>query len=181
MTTAPPVHDGPRDAAHGPCPRVAAALVAVLVVLLVLLTLLVVAVSDAAARAHRDQAVLVAAREQVLDLVNINPATAQASFDRALAASTGEWKQRLVATGSGLTEVVTQARVDSRAAISEAGLESADDDRAKVLVTAALVVGNAQAPAAAPRALRFLLGLERADDGGERDGTWLVSNLEIAP
>lgn len=167
----------PRGAPPAPAPPtregwLAAGLALLLVLLLAVAAVLIVLDQQASSRAERDQAVTVAARDEVLALLNINPGNAQQSFDRAITGATGSWKQQLVQSGGALTGAISGAQLNVRASVTESGVSSVDDERAAVLVVAQMFVGNASGPAAAPRPFRARLELERTDQG------WLVSSLE---
>jgi Mce-associated membrane protein len=152
---------------------IASVLVVATVVLLAAAAVFIALDIRASDRADRDRAVLVASREEVLALVNVNPQNATPSFDRAITGATGAWKQQLVQSGGALTGTVNQAQLNVRAAVTEAGITQADDDHATTVLALQLFVGNAEGPPQAPRPLRVRLNLDHEGD------SWLVSSLEF--
>jgi len=123
----------------------------------------------------RDQALLGAARQTVSDLLTVDQANPQASLDRLMRAATGEFTQQLVSESDIFTQAITGSKVSSTGSISAAGIRTATDDDAWVLVTAASVVHNSQAPGGQPRQYRILLELRHEGPA------WLVSKLDFLP
>jgi Mce-associated membrane protein len=121
----------------------------------------------------RDTAVTVAARNQVLALLTLNPDSVQSSLDAVLAGATGGWRQQFAGEADRFTQVVHTGQVRAQATISSSAIQKADDQRATVLVSANAMIQNAESPQGYLGAYRVLLDLEI------QGGRWLVSNLEF--
>lgn len=150
--------------------RVLAAAV-VLLALVVVGVVVLVTHLQAVARADRDRAVVDRSRSQVLDLVGVDPVGARAAFGRAIDGSTGEWRRRLEANEAALVDAVTASGVTSRAVVDGVVVQSIDDERAQVLVSATVATGTAGAPPGIPRPLRAVVALADVDD------RWLVTDV----
>jgi Mce-associated membrane protein len=121
----------------------------------------------------RDTAVTVAARNQVLALLTLDPENVQSSLDTVLAGATGGWRQQFAGQADRFTQVVHNGQVRAQATISSSGIQKADDQRATVLVSANAMIKNTDSPDGYLGVYRVLLDLE------VQDGRWLVSNLEF--
>lgn len=122
---------------------------------------------------QRDAAITVAAREEVLALLTLSPDSVQASLDRVLGGSTGGWRQQFAQEADQFTSIVRAQQVRATATITASGIQSADDSRATVLVSADAVIHNTQSPQGYPGVYRVLENLVL------QDGTWLVSDLQF--
>jgi len=123
----------------------------------------------------RDEALLGAARQTVSDLLTVDQVNPQASLDRLRREATGEFTQQVVSESDIFIQAVTGSKVSSTGSISAAGIRTATDDEASVLVTAASMVHNSQAPGGQPRQYRILLELRHEGPA------WLVSKLDFLP
>lgn len=124
---------------------------------------------------QRDEAITVAAREQILALLTLSPENVQATFDKVLAKSTGGWRQEFAQQADQFTQVVRNGQVRSEATIADSGIQTANDDDATVLVAANAMIRNNESPQGYPGVYRVLMKLHR------QDGRWLVSDLQFVP
>jgi Mce-associated membrane protein len=123
----------------------------------------------------RRQAVLQAARQQIINLVSISAETADHDIKRLLEGATGQFADELETRSQAFAEVVKQAQVKSNGEISEVGIVRVDDNSARVLVAAKAIVRNTAAPEGEERNYRFAVNLEHQGD------RWLVSTVEFVP
>ncbi|HVW45232.1 MAG TPA: hypothetical protein VHC18_28165 [Amycolatopsis sp.] len=128
--------------------------------------------STAAADADRDNVVL-AARQEVLNLVGLSSTGTDAAYDRLLSGATGDFRTQLTQQADAFKQAVTQGQVVSTGQISEAGVEQLGADSATAIVVASANIKNTQAPQGENRQYRLRLTLQRQDDH------WLVSQLEF--
>lgn len=122
---------------------------------------------------QRDNAITVAAREEVLNLLTLSPSTVQASLDKVLNGSTGGWRQQFAQEADQFTSVVHTQQVSATATITASAIQSADDDHATVLVSADAVIHNTASPQGYPGVYRVLMNLQA------QNGAWLVSDLQF--
>lgn len=115
------------------------------------------------------------ARQTVLNLTTIHPDSAQEDVDRLLAGASGDFKAEFEGREGPFVDVVKQARVDSNGEIIEAGIESASDDSADVLVAARAMVQNSDAAEAQPRDFRLRVTVV------DSDGVMTASRVEFVP
>jgi Mce-associated membrane protein len=147
------------------------------VLLVAALVWLVIQTRTEAEQRDDETAALAVARQTVVNLLTIDPATAKAALQRLEDASTGEFKQQVVAEGDQFGTVVDQAEVNATGTISEAGVRTLSGDRATVLVSAVGLVKNTETPQGEPRQYRMVLGLQR----DAASGNWLVAKLDFVP
>lgn len=121
----------------------------------------------------RDTAVTVAARNQVIALLTLDPDNVQSSLDTVLAGATGDWRQQFAREADRFTQVVRNGQVRAQVTVSASAIQNADDERATVLVSANATIQNTESPQGYPGVYRVLLVLEN------QDGRWLVSDLEF--
>lgn len=129
-------------------------------------------------RAHhehqaRDDAITVAAREEVLALLTLNQKDVKGSLDKVLAGATGGWRERFAQEADQFTQVVQKQHVDATATITASAIQSADDTHATVLVAADAEIRNTNSPQGYPGVYRILMNLQ------SQDGVWLVSDLQF--
>lgn len=122
---------------------------------------------------QRDNAITVAARDEVLNLLTLSPSTVRASLDKVLNGSTGGWRQQFAQEADQFTSVVNSQQVSATATITASAIQSADDDHATVLVSADAVIHNTASPQGYPGVYRVLMNLQA------QNGTWLVSDLQF--
>ncbi|MCW2716382.1 MAG: hypothetical protein JWR81_204 [Pseudonocardia sp.] len=147
------------------------------VLLVAALVWLVIQTRTEAEQRDDETAALAVARQTVVNLLTIDPATAKAALQRLEDASTGEFKQQVVAEGDQFGTVVDQAEVNATGTISEAGVRTLSGDQATVLVSAVGLVKNTETPQGEPRQYRMVLGLQR----DAASGNWLVAKLDFVP
>ncbi|WP_315770658.1 hypothetical protein [Rhodococcoides kroppenstedtii] len=111
---------------------------------------------------HEDY--LQAARQVVLDLTTVSAATVDEDVERISSAATGSFAAEFGSRVEDFAAVVREAAVDATGSVTEAGVETANDDTATVLVAATSTVTNASGAVAEPRTWRMRLGLVREDD-----------------
>lgn len=134
-----------------------------------------------AAQAHdsqrRQTTYIDVANQGALNLANIDAAQVDSDVQRILESSTGNFHQQFEQRSRGFTDFVQKAQSTSQATIREAGLESEDGDRARVLVALSVKVSAADTPPdQAPRSWRLRVTVERIDDGSIK-----VSDMEFVP
>lgn len=115
------------------------------------------------------------ARQTVLNLTTIHPATARRDVDRVLADASGEFKAELDSKRDQFVQVVQKVKLGTDGQIIEAGLEAERGDEATVLVAAHSMVTNEGADKPESRDFRFRATLR--EDGGHVT----VSKLEFVP
>lgn len=135
----------------------------------------------AAAQAHdsqrRQTTYIDVAKQGALNLANIDAAQVDSDVQRILDSSTGNFHQQFEQRSRGFADFVQKAQSTSQATIREAGLESEDGDRARVLVALSVKVSAAETPPdQAPRSWRLRVTVERIDDGSIK-----VSDVEFVP
>ena len=114
-------------------------------------------------------------RQGALNLTSINFEHAEADVQRILDSATGTFYDDFQSRAQPFVEVVKQAQSKSEGTIAEAGLESASENGAEVLVAVTVKSSNAGAPDQQPRAWRMRLTVEKVDDQAK------VSNVEFVP
>jgi Mce-associated membrane protein len=114
-------------------------------------------------------------RQGALNLTSIDFEHAEADVQRILDSATGTFYDDFQNRAQPFIEVVKQAQSKSEGTIAEAGLESASENGAEVLVAVTVKSSNAGAPEQQPRAWRMRLTVEKVDDQAK------VSNVEFVP
>lgn len=145
------------------------------VALLVTGSILAVAVLGKTNENSARAAALAAARQQVVNILTIDPKTLDTDISRLLDGATGEFKRDFAGQRALFVEMVTTDKVRSTGDISSAGTESFSNSKATVLVAAHSTVKNAKLPKGEPRDYRFRVSLTYIDD------RWLVSQVEFVP
>ncbi|OBI73014.1 Mce protein [Mycobacterium sp. E740] len=115
-------------------------------------------------------------RQGALNLTTINFEHADADVQRVLDSSTGTFYDDFQKRAGPFVEVVKQAQSKSEGKISEAGLESSNDNEGQVLVAVTVNTTNAGAPEQQPRAWRMRISVQKT---GEDEAK--VSNVEFVP
>lgn len=157
-------------------PRLARRDLALGVVLLALVvTGVVLAPRWAHARETEDRydEVLAAARAEALAFTTLDHRTVEEDTERVLAGATGAFARQFRASLDQVTELATQNESVSKGEVLSAGVVSADDDSARVVVVADSTVSNVNTPSPQPRHYRIQMDLVRQ---GEQ---WLVSDLQF--
>ncbi|AEV74103.1 hypothetical protein MycrhN_3584 [Mycolicibacterium rhodesiae NBB3] len=114
-------------------------------------------------------------RQGAINLTTIDWEHAEADVQRVLDSATGTFYDDFQNRSAPFVEVVKQAQSKSVGTISEAGLESASNDEAKVLVAVTVNTSNLGAPQQEPRAWRMRLTVTKVGDDAK------VSNVEFVP
>jgi Mce-associated membrane protein len=114
-------------------------------------------------------------RQGALNLTTIDWQQADADVQRILDSATGTFYDDFQKRAQPFTEVVKQAQSKSVGTIAEAGLETATDDEAQVLVAVTVKTSNAGAPDQQPRAWRMRISVQKVGDEAK------VSNVEFVP
>src|SRR5690349_20823807 len=112
-------------------------------------------------------------RQGAISLTTIDWEHAEADVQRILDSATGAFYDDFQQRAAPFVEVVKQAQSKSVGSISEAGLESASNDEAKVLVAVTVNTSNLGAPQQDPRAWRMRLTVTKVGDDAK------VSNVEF--
>lgn len=172
--------DGADDPTSAKLPRTPAQLAIALGMLAITaLTALVGWLGFAAYQSHRTQeqrALFVqVARQGALNLTTIDWQHADADVQRILSSATGRYHDDLVKRQQPFIEVVKKAQSKSEGTIVRAGLESATDDEAQVLVTASVKTSNLAAAEQHPRTWRMRISVQRT--GGEAK----IADVEFVP
>ncbi len=128
---------------------------------------------------HRDEQrrelFLQVGRQGALNLTTIDWEHADADVQRILDSATGTFYDDFQQRAQPFMAVVKQAKSKSAGTIAEAGLESATDNEAEVLVAVSVKTSNAGAPEQQPRAWRMRISVEKIGDEAK------VSNVEFVP
>jgi Mce-associated membrane protein len=114
-------------------------------------------------------------RQGALNLTTINWEHAEGDVQRVLDSATGQFYDDFQNRAAPFIEVVKQAQSKSEGSISEAGLESASSEEARVLVAVTVNTSNVGAPQQEPRAWRMRLTVTKVGDEAK------VSNVEFVP
>ena len=114
-------------------------------------------------------------RQGAINLTTIDWQNAEADVQRVLDSATGTFYDDFQNRSGPFVEVVKQAQSKSVGTIAEAGLESASNDEAKVLVAVTVNTSNLGAPQQEPRAWRMRLTVTKVGDDAK------VSNVEFVP
>ena len=114
-------------------------------------------------------------RQGAINLTTIDWEHADQDVQRVLDSATGTFYDDFQNRSAPFVEVVKQAQSKSVGTISEAGLESASGDEAKVLVAVSVNTSNLGASQQEPRAWRMRLTVTKVGDDAK------VSNVEFVP
>lgn len=130
-------------------------------------------------RSHQSQVqrnlLLQTGRQAALNLTTIDCDHAEADVQRILDSATGTFYDDFQRRSPAFVNVVQQARSKSEGTITAAGLESAQTDRAQVLVAVTVKSSNAAAADQPPRAWRMRIDVQLVG------GAAKVSNVEFVP
>jgi Mce-associated membrane protein len=114
-------------------------------------------------------------RQGAINLTTIDWQNAEADVQRVLDSATGTFYDDFQNRSAPFVQVVKQAQSKSVGTIAEAGLESASDNEAQVLVAVTVTTSNVGAPEQEPRAWRMRLTVQKVGDDAK------VSNVEFVP
>lgn len=115
-------------------------------------------------------------RQGALNLTTISHEHAEEDVQRVLDSSTGTFYDDFQARSQPFVQVVKQAQSKSEGKIAEAGIESSDDNEARVLVAVTVNTTNAGAPEQQPRSWRMRITVQKT---GEDEAK--ISNVEFVP
>lgn len=115
-------------------------------------------------------------RQGALNLTTISHEHAEQDVQRVLDASTGTFYDDFQARSQPFIQVVKQAQSKSEGKIAAAGIESSDDNEARVLVAVTVNTTNAGAPEQQPRSWRMRITVQKT---GEDEAK--ISNVEFVP
>jgi Mce-associated membrane protein len=114
-------------------------------------------------------------RQAALNLTTINFQEVDADVRRILDSSTGAFYDDFQKRSQPFVDVVKQAQSKSEGTVTEAGLESEQNNEAQVLVAVTVKTSNAGAAEQQPRAWRMRINVQKVGDGAK------VSNVEFVP
>ena len=114
-------------------------------------------------------------RQGALNLTTIDYADADADVKRILDSATGEFYDDFQQRSQPFVEVIRQAQAQTEGDVTEAGLESSDDDHAQVLVAVSVKTSHAGVPEESPRLWRMRVTVQKTDAGTK------VSNVQFVP
>lgn len=115
------------------------------------------------------------ARQGALNLTTIDHTRVDADVQRILDSSTGTFHDDFQQRSQPFIDVVKKAQSKSQGTITEAGLESQDNDQARVLVAVSVKTSIPGAPDQDPRRWRMRIDVQRLGDGLK------VSNVQFVP
>lgn len=128
-------------------------------------------VKDAHDTAGRRSAVLSAAKQEVINVLNVDYKSAQQSSSRVLAGATGQFKDQW---GGGTSQIVgglVQNKAKESVTALDAGLVSMSGSTAEVIASATAVVTSPQNTQGVQRTYRIDMQLQR------KGGRWLTSTF----
>ncbi|MFE1594498.1 hypothetical protein [Nocardia sp. NPDC058705] len=105
------------------------------------------------------------ARQAVINLTTIRADSAKEDIDRILSVASGEFKTEFDGRVDPFMDVVKQAKVVSSGEVVESGIESVDENSAKVLVAAKQTVSNTGSAEPQSRQYRFRVTVSKGDSG----------------
>ncbi|MFD3507281.1 hypothetical protein [Nocardia sp. NPDC058666] len=105
------------------------------------------------------------ARQAVINLTTIRADSAKEDIDRILSVASGEFKTEFDGRVDPFMDVVKQAKVVSSGEVVESGIESVDENSAKVLVAAKQMVSNTGSAEPQARQYRFRITVSKGDAG----------------
>jgi Mce-associated membrane protein len=114
-------------------------------------------------------------RQCALNLTTIDWQHAEDDVQRVLDSATGQFYDQFSKRKQPFIEVLKKAQSKSVGTITEAGVESASDDKAQVLVAVSIKTTNLGAAEEAPREWRMRISVEKS--GGEVK----ISNVAFVP
>ncbi|QLL06143.1 hypothetical protein [Mycobacterium vicinigordonae] len=124
---------------------------------------------------HQRQAFVQVARQCALNLTTIDYTKVESDVRRIIDSATGSFHDDFEKRSGPFIEVVKQAQAKSEGTIIEAGLESADNGQAQVLVAVNVKTSNAGVAEQEPRAWRMRVSVVKVG------GTIKIANVEFVP
>lgn len=119
------------------------------------------------------KAMLEVARQGAVNLTTIDFNEVDADIARILASSVGTFHDDFQKRAQPFVDVVKQAQSKSVGTVTEAGLESQDGDRGRVLVAVSVKTSNVGGQDQQPRAWRMRIDVQKIDD------TFKVSDVQF--
>lgn len=150
-----------------------AGLAAAAVLLAVATGLLAVTLHDSSNAAQQREAVLIAARQEAVNLTNLNRQAGGREFDAVLAGSAGSLRQQLSGGRSAFLKALGSNNVTSAGTVLDAGIMSMTSSTATVLLNVKATVRNKQTYAPETRLYHWQAALVYSG------GRWLMSSLEF--
>ncbi len=129
---------------------------------------------DRSRESHR-QALVEAACDGVLALIDLHTGTADDDMAQLRERSTGAFAQELGDGSAGLAASIRDSAVNSDGRIDSAALASESGESGVVIVAASAQVGNSGSPTATPRSYRLRVTID------EVEGRLLMSGVELVP
>ncbi len=118
---------------------------------------------------------LQAGRQAAVNLTSINYAEADTDVQRIVDSATGTFRDDFQKRAHAFVDVITHAQSQSQGTITEAGLESDDNNQAQALVAVSVKTTVAAIPEPQPRAWRMRINLQRIGNDIK------VSNVAFVP
>ena len=115
------------------------------------------------------------ARQGAVNLTTIDFNEVDADIARILNSSMGTFHDDFQQRAQPFVDVVKQAQSKSVGTVTEAGLESQDGDRGRVLVAVSVTTSNVGGQDQPPRSWRMRIDVQKADD------TFKVSDVQFVP
>jgi Mce-associated membrane protein len=114
-------------------------------------------------------------RQGALNLTTISYTEAEADVQRVIDSATGTFRSDFQKRSPAFIDVVKRAQSKSEGTITQAGLESADQSHAEVLVAVSVKTTLAGAPEQEPRAWRMRITVQKDGDAAK------ISNVAFVP
>lgn len=114
-------------------------------------------------------------RQVALNLTTIDFEHAEADVQRILDSATGPFHDDFQQRAAPFIDVVTQAKSKSVGNLTEAGLESDNENEGQVIVAVTVNTTNAGAPEQEPRSWRMRITVQKVNDEAK------VSSVEFVP
>jgi len=114
-------------------------------------------------------------RQGALNLTTISYTQADADVQRILSGATGSFYDDFQKRAPAFVDVVKQAQSKSEGAVTEAGVESTQGDRAQVLVAVTVKTSTAGVDEPRPRLWRMRIGVQKTSQGAK------VSDVAFVP
>jgi len=124
---------------------------------------------------HLRDAMVQAGRDGVVALTTIDHEQVDEDVQRILDSSTGKFRDDFAQRADSFTAAARKAQSKSVGTVSEAGVESVDGDRGRVLVTLIVMTSNSGAPEQQPKVWRTRVTVDKDD------GAYKVAAVEFIP
>jgi len=161
------------DAGRGGLAVTAVAVLSAVVVALVVSAAVLLILRNTMRQEQRTRAeVLNAARQQALNIVNLDARTVDRDYDRMLAGTVDPLHAELAKNRTAAKDALTRSKGVSTGTVTDAGLIELQGDKASVVVILDTVQTNTVTKTTVSHRFRFQLDLSR------QGGQWLVANLQ---